>query len=261
MFKGKYLLFIITSVIVVFTAAAYSQPKRKKAYVDPTAMRILKAMSDHLAGLKQFSFNVVNMREDLTRTGHRVDFEVSAKVIVDRPNRIKLVRQGHLIDQEIYYDGKSLVIYHPGKKIYSTVDAPATIDEILKFAREKLGIGYPAADLMYSEAYPLLTKNVRSATVIGKEMIDGHRCDHLLFTLPGVDFQIWIPDRGDPLPFKYIVTDTGTRQLLSIVAKFDSWIMSPHVEDDDFIFTPPKDARAIAFRTVDGKTIPPRSKQ
>ena len=248
-------LIAVTCAVMLLASAAYSQPKSKKAAVDAEAMRILRSMSDFLGGLKQFSYKVVNMREDLTRSGRRVDFEVASQVIVSRPNSIKAIRQGHLVDQEVYYDGRSLVIFSPARNIYSSVAAPDTIDGTLKFARETLGIGYPAADLMYSDTFPLLTKNVISATVIGKEMIAGHRCDHLLFVLPGVDFQIWIADRGDPLPFKYIVTDTGTRQLLSIVAILNNWNLSHLTQEGDFSFIPPKGAREIPFRGVDGKSM------
>ena len=260
MVKRKHIFLTLVAVIISLPVAGHSQAKKKKGYVDPNAIRILKSMSDFLSGLDQFSCNIVNMREDITRSGHRIDYEVGAQITVDRPNRMKSIRQGHLVDQEVYYDGKTITIYSPRKKIYSLVDAPDTMDAALRFAREKLGIGFPVADLMYSDTFPLLTKGVISASVIGKEMIAGFRCDHLLFTLPGVDFQIWVPDRGDPLPFKYIVTDTGTRQLLSIVAVINSWNLSPRIEDGDFDFTPPDGARVIPFLTVDGKTIVPKTK-
>ena len=254
--KNKLIRVISASfVLVALSASAYSQPKLKKGAVDADAMRILRSMSDLLGGLKQFSYRVVNMREDLTRTGHRVDFEAATQVTVARPNKIKAVRQGHLVEQELYYDGKSIIIFSPATNIYSSVPAPDSIDATLRFARETLGIGYPAADLMYSDTFPLLTKNVISASVIGKEMISGHRCDHLLFILPGVDFQIWIADRGDPLPFKYIVTDTGTRQLLSIVATLNSWNLEHMSEEGDFSFVPPKGSREIPLRTVNGKSV------
>ena len=230
-----------------------AEPRHGSLPVLLLALTLVTGVIDAI--IKEFSYKVVNMREDLTRSGHRVDFEVTAQVTVARPNKIRAVRQGHLVDQELYYNGTSLVIFSPGANIYSTVAAPHTIDATLKFARDTLGIGYPAADLMYSDTFPLLTKNVISASVIGKEMISGHRCDHLLFTLPGVDFQIWIADRGEPLPFKYIVTDTGTRQLLSIVAILDSWNLEHLTDDVDFNFIPPKGARTIPLRTVDGKSI------
>jgi hypothetical protein len=251
--KRKLISLIWMVFVMLPVSAAYSQPKPKKMPVGAEAMRILKSMSDFLGGLKRFSFKVVNMREDI-RSGHRVDFEVAAQVTIERPNKLKAVREGHLLDQEIYYNGTSLVVNSPARKIYARADAPESIDATLKYARSVLGIGYPAADLMYSDTFPLLTKGVISASVIGKEVIAGQRCDHLLFTLPGVDFQIWIADSGEPLPYKYIVTDTGTAQRLSIVAILNSWNLSHPTEERDFNFIPPKGSREIPFRTVDGKS-------
>ena len=251
--NGTYKLGVTALFVMILSAASFAQSEPEHKSVDAAAMGILRSMSEFIRGLKQFSVNVVNMREDVTRSGHRVDSEVSTMVTVKRPNRMRAKRLRHLLEQEFYYDGDSITIYSPFKKIYSEVDAPGTIDETLTFARETLWIAYPAADLIYNDPYPLLTKDVKAASVIGKEMVGGVRCDHLLFSLPGVDFQIWIADRGDRLPLKYIVTDTGTKQMLSIVALLSNWNLSPDVQDSDFKFDRPKEARSIPFRTVSGK--------
>ena len=108
---NRKLISLISLIWMVFVmlpvSAAYSQPKPRKMPVGAEAMRILKSMSDFLGGLKRFSFKVVNMREEI-RSGHRVDFEVAAQVTIERPNKLKAVREGHLLDQEIYYNGTSL---------------------------------------------------------------------------------------------------------------------------------------------------------
>ena len=43
-------------------------------------------------------------------------------------------------------------------------------------------------------------QDVTLALNVGKEVIGGVKCDHLLFSRPGVDFQVWMPDSGAPLP-------------------------------------------------------------
>ena len=249
---------MLIAVIGSFTLAAEAQTKQKKSLVDPRALRILKTATDQLGRAERLSYRVVNVREDLTSSGHRVDREAVSQVVLIRPNKVKVVRQGHLVDQEVYYNGRTLTVVSPAKKIYSAVDVPGTIDETLMFARQKLGIGYPAADLMYTNAYDLMTKNVRTALVLGKEMVAGVRCDHLLFTLKGVDFQIWVPDHGDPFPAKYIVTDTATPKLLSVVATFSDWQTSPAVKDSDLEFVPAAGYRQLPFLTADGRTLLPK---
>ena len=47
--------------------------------------------------------------------------------------------------------------------------------------------------------------------MVGKAVIGGVKCDHLLFSRPGVDFQVRVAGSGQPLPMKYVVTDTATR--------------------------------------------------
>ena len=86
--------------------------------------------------------------------------------------------------------------------------APPTIEETLDFGRESLGLGYPISDLVYRNAFPLLMQDVTLALMIGKEVIAGVECQHVLFSRPGVDFQVWVPTSGAPLPRKYVVTDT-----------------------------------------------------
>ena len=62
--------------------------------VDPAATGILKRMTDYVGSLKKFSVHTQNTIEDELESGHRVDFDVSADVIVSRPNKICSRAQG-----------------------------------------------------------------------------------------------------------------------------------------------------------------------
>ena len=152
-----------------------------------------------------------------------------------------------MIDQVFYYDGKTLTLYNPPDKVYATEPAPGTIEGMLNFARSSLGLVIPAADLIYRNNFKLLMQGVTLATVIGKEFIGGVKCDHLLFSRPGVDFQVCVADSGDPLPYKYIVTDTGTCALISITTVMSDWNVEPVVDDAFFNFVPPNGVKKISF--------------
>jgi hypothetical protein len=204
-------------------------------------------MTDYLGSLKQFSVRTQNTLEDVLDSGQRVDFDVSASVIISRPNKLRADRRGELIDQIFYYDGKTLTLYNPSDKVYATKPAPATVEGLLDFARESLGLIVPAADLVYRNAFPLLMQDVTFAVVVGKAVIGGVTCDHLLFSRPGVDFQVWVADSGRPLPYKYVVTDTGTSGRLSIATVMSAWNVAPAVADSRFTFVPPQWAKRITF--------------
>jgi hypothetical protein len=109
----------------------------------------------------------------------------------------------------------------------------------------------PAADLVYRNAFPLLMQDVTLAKVVGKAVIGGVKCDHLLFSRPGVDFQVWVDDSGPPLPYKYVVTDTTTPKLISITTVMSDWNVAPAVGDARFTFVPPQGVKAITFMPLE----------
>lgn len=233
--------------ILVLAATVSTDVQAQDPHVDPAATQILKRMTDYLGGLQKFSVHTQNTLEDELDSGHRIDIDVSASVIVNRPNKILAERKGDLIDQVFYYNGKTLTLYNPSDKVYATVSAPGTIEETLDFARESLGLAVPVADLVYRNAFPLLMQDVTLAVVVGKAVIGGVKCDHLLFSRPGVDFQVWVAESGNPLPHKYVVTDTGTPARLSITTVMSDWNVAPTVSDARFTFVPPPGTKQITF--------------
>jgi len=233
--------------VLALSATVSSEVRAQAMAVDPAATQILKRMTDYLGSLQKFSVNTQNTLEDVLDSGHRVDFEVSANVIVSRPNKLHAERSGDLIDQIFYYDGKTLTLYNPSDKVYATEPAPGTIEQMLDFARESLGLIVPVADLVYRNAFPLLMQDVTLAVVVGKAVIGGVKCDHLLFSRPGVDFQVWVADGNQPLPHKYVVTDTATPARVSITTVMSDWSVAPTVADARFTFVPPQGAKRITF--------------
>ena len=233
--------------VLVLAATVSTDVQAQTPQVDPAATRTLKRMTDYLGGLQKFSVHTKNTLEDELESRHRIDLDVSASVLVSRPNELFAERKGDLIDQMFYYNGKTLTLYNPSDKVYATESAPGTIEETLDFARESLGLVVPVADLVYRNAFPLLMQDVNLAVVVGKAVIGGVKCDHLLFSRPGVDFQVWVADSGNPLPYKYVVTDTGTPARLSISTVMSDWNVTPAATDSRFTFVPPPGTKQISF--------------
>ena len=241
--------------VLALWATLATEARAQAPAVDPAATKLLQRMTDYLASLKQFSVHTQNTLEDVLDSGHRVDFDVSADVIISRPNKLRADRKGDLLNQVFYYDGKTLTLYNPSDKVYATEPAPGTIEGVLGFARETLGLDVPVSDLVYRDAFPLLMQDVTFAAVVGKSVIGGVKCDHVVFSRPGVDFQVWIADSGRPLPRKYVVTDTGTPALLSIVTVISNWNVAPAVADARFAFVPPPGAKRIEFMRMDATSF------
>jgi hypothetical protein len=250
-FSNRMAATLLALATLAVVAAAPTVSRAQGADVDPEAVKLLRRMTDYLGSLQQFSVHTQTTIEDVLASGHRVDFDVSANVIVSRPNKLYAERKGDLIDQIFSYDGKTLTLYNPSDKVYATEPAPGTIEEMLDFARESLGLTVPAADLVYRNAFPLLMQDVTFAAVVGKAVIGGVTCDHVLFSRPGVDFQVWVAAGGQPLPCKYVVTDTGTPARLSVTTVMSDRNVAPAVADGQFTFVPPQGAKPITFMPLE----------
>lgn len=235
------------ALVLALSAIAATSAFAQAPAVDPAATKILKRMTDYLGGLKSFSAHTQNTIEDLAGPGMRIDLDVSTVVTVERPNKLVTERRGDLVSQNFYYNGKTLTLYDPTKKVYATEPAPPTLEGVLSYARNTLGLVIPASDLVYPNAFELLMQDVSIAMVIGKTAVNGVACDHLLFRRPGVDFQVCVADGKQPRPVKLVVTDTSTPELLSVSTVVAEFKANPKVSDATFKFTPPKGTQSIVF--------------
>jgi hypothetical protein len=234
--------------LVLLLAAGLPQTAlAQSAEVSPQAAKLLKASTDFLACQQQFSLDTESSIEVVLGSGQKLQFDHTARVSVERPDKLRAERTGDLVDQVFYYDGESLTLHNPERNYYATIAAPGTLEEMLDFAREKLGIVAPASDLFYKNAYDILMQDVTSGFVVGKGVVDGVRCDHLAFRAPHVDWQIWIEDGNRPLVRKLVITtrDKLNAPQFTVVAK--NWNLAPEFSATTFSFVPPQCPQRIEF--------------
>jgi hypothetical protein len=232
--------------LALLAAALPQIASAQPAGIDPQATAILKRSIDYVSGLKAFSVDTTSTIEVVLTSGQKIQFDNAAVASVQRPDKLVARRKGDLVNQAFYYDGKNLSLYNPDQKVYASVAAPNTLEGMLDFARESLDIIVPAGDLLYRNAFELLTADVKAGFVVGKGVVGGVRCDHLAFRNSDVDWQIWIQEGAKPLPRKYVITSTqvaGAPQF----AVLASWNTAPKFAPGTFVFTPAKDATRIEF--------------
>lgn len=236
-------LLLIAGLSAAFPKTALAETSA----VDPVATEILKRMTDHLGNTKQFSVRTENTLEYLHSTGHRVDIDVTSDVIISRPNKLRAERHGELVDQVFFYNGKMLTLYNPLNNVYATEPVPDSYLELFRHMAETFGFAVPVSDLVLKDAFHLLMEDVNLAVKLGQKKINGVMCDHLLFSRPGVDFQLWITSDEKPLPYKYVVTDTTMADRLSIRTRMSGWNFDPAVKATEFTFRPTKEVQKISF--------------
>jgi hypothetical protein len=240
-------LMMAMGFVLIGIAGLPTYGQGQSASIDPKADQILRKMCDYVAGLNQFSLHSENTIEAILTSGEKIQFDNPASLVVSRPNKLRAGRRGDIVDQEFYYDGKTLTLYNPDKKYYATIEAPPTLEEALDFARDGLDIYAPAADLIYKTGYKRLMEDVVSGLYIGTSVVDRVRCHHLAFRGTEVDWQIWVEDGDRPLPRKYIVTSKWMTGSPQFTVTTRGWNLSPKIKEDMFTFAPPKDAKKIDF--------------
>ena len=238
-----------------WTQLGHGQP----AGIDPQAEKLLKRMSDYLASRQQFTLKGESTLEAVLTSGQKLQFDSPVTLEVSRPNKLRAHRKGDIADQEFFYDGKTLTLYNPRENFYATAAAPPTLDAMFDFAREKLDVVAPGAEMLYGNAAERMLKVTTSGFVVGPSIVGGVKCTHLAFRGPEVDWQIWIEDGDKPLARKFVLTSkqvTGSPEFTLLIR---SWDVAPKLTNQEFNFTPPKGAKKIEFLTLNAEAAKPQS--
>jgi hypothetical protein len=244
------------ALAVLVTAASPQLGLAQPAGIEPAAEKLLQRMSDYLAGRQQFTLKAESTLEVVLTSGQKVQFESPATLEVSRPNKLRAHRKSDIANQEFFYDGKTLTLYNPKENLYATTAAPASIDETLDFAREKLDIIAPVSELLYKNAAEKMLKASSSGFVVGPSVVAGVKTTHLAFRGSEVDWQIWIEDGDKPLPRKFILTSKQVKGEPEFTVVIRNWDVAPKLTDQEFSFTPGKGAKKIEFLQLTGEAKP-----
>jgi hypothetical protein len=149
------------------------------------ARAILKAMSDYVAGQKAIAATFNSDIEVITPDLQKIQFDSSGQVQLSRPDKLHARRIGGYTDVELFFDGKTFVVANKKDKLFTQVDAPGSVDQLVEKIRRYLGVDLPGADLFLSNPYQVLNADVIDAKHIGRGVVGGS------------DRRVGSGDRGD----------------------------------------------------------------
>jgi hypothetical protein len=220
--------------------------------IQPEATDKLRGALSYLAGLQQFGMEIHSTIEVVMEDGQKLEFHFANDVTVQRPNKLYSRRIGSVADEEFFYDGETLGLHYPSAGFYAMLEAPDTLEGMLDFARESLDIVAPAGDFLYANAYEILMQDVHTAfEVPGLAFVEGVACDHLAFSLPGTDFQVWIQQREQPLLRRLVITSRDIVSAPQFTVSIRNWDLNPEVSADLFKMTPADEAKNIEFIVIE----------
>jgi hypothetical protein len=208
--------------------------------------KVLKAMSDYLAGQKSLSAKFDSDIEVVTPELQKIQFTSSGEMKMNRPDKLRVRRTGGYADVELVYDGKTVSLYGNNAKSYVQADLAGTVDQMIDTLQSRSGAGLPGADLLLSNSYDQLMANVIEGRHIGSGVVDGVECEHLAFRGPETDWQIWIEPGTKPVPRKWVITSKTITGAPQYTLKIRDWKTDANA-DGDFAFKPPADATKVAL--------------
>jgi hypothetical protein len=220
--------------------------------VDPASIQALKDMGAFLQTLQRFQVSTELTGERVLADGQKLQHTATADMEVQRPNKIRIRMHSARSERELIYDGKTVTLFTPAQKYYSTVEFTGTIGELANRLEEKYGVQFPMSDLFLwgTPAAPL--DRIESAMNAGQDFIGDDLCDQYAFRQAKIDWQIWITTGSKRLPRKVVVTNRADEARPQSVSMID-WNLKPTFKDTVFKFTPPKGARKIEIVPVKAK--------
>lgn len=239
----------IAAVTLVLVLAAAPLPPTALAQ-NGDAAEILKAMSDYLARQKTLAATFESDIEVITSDLQKIQFASTGHLLLARPDRLRVTRTGGYADVELVFDGKKATLFGKNLDAYAQIDAPGSVDQLVERLRADYFVEAPGADLLLSDVYAELAKEIVGARHIGRGVIDGVECEHLAFRNADVDWQLWVEVGTKPLPRKYVVTSKAVTGAPQYSLRLSGWKTDLHPKAEDFAFKPPKGASKVEFSSL-----------
>lgn len=219
--------------------------------VDRDAIAALERMGAYLRTLTAFQVIGSSSREEVLPDGQKIQRDMTADLLVRRPNRLRAEITNDLRHRFLFYDGESFTVYADRPNYYATAPAPGTIAELVDSLHSRFGIEVPLEDLFHWGTSRADLKAITTARVIGPSKVDGTSTDHYAYRQDGIDWQLWIQQGDHPLPRKLVITtltDEARPQHTSVL----SWNLAPSYSDAAFVFEPPRGANRIRIAESSG---------
>jgi len=221
-----------------------------EAFIDSDAIRLLRQMGKYLGAAREFSFRADITFDEVLTNAQKIQYGGIASIEVHRPNKFHVSYSGDERQTQVFYDGKTIIIFDPERMLYTKTKVPPVIDAAIDKVFDQYGISVPIADLMYEDPYRILIENVETGFLARRSLIGGRPTFHLAFTQKEIDWQIWIEDGPRPLPRKLLITyknETGSPQYTAILS---GWNFQPRLSDSFAEFHPPIGSDEIEFLKV-----------
>ena len=204
-----------------------------------------------LKSAQRFSVRADVSYDEVLKNGLTVQYNRSNRVLLERPNRLRVDSESDRGERSVVYDGTTVTLHDHDRAVYARFPAPDSIDATLDAAVER-GVVLPLDDLLHSEPCAGVDESVHDGYYAGRHFFDGQFMHHLLFTTASADFQLWVENSDPPLVRKVVIEYRNRPGSPRYEAVLTEWNFAPQIEAGSFALTPPEGVRRIEFLPAGG---------
>jgi hypothetical protein len=241
---GRWKLFAVSTAALFSFTACNKQASESERLA--RGRELVKQMSDKLASSNTLSLSTQEYREIVARDGQKRTVQRAHDVVLRRPDRLYSKQTGDRAT-DTWYDGKYVTLAIHPDQVYGQIRSPETVDETLDALSKRFAIILPVGDLLYSRPETLLLSDDTKGGYVDTQKVAGIDCHHMNFTTPGVDWELWLPTQGDPLPKRIRVVDKKQRGAPVSDITFINWNLAASAPDDTFKPKVPQEYEGIAI--------------
>ncbi len=250
---SQLFLTVLLVLSVVTISSCQDDPGRQlpsasdvEGLVEPDPRQLLSELGEFLKAQHDYSFEAFVTYQSLQESGQNLSFDLLQRLVVRQPDRLfwETIEDDARI-KRVWFDGGEFTMLELPDNVYGRIDAPATIPEMIYHVTTEYGIIVPFSDLLASSRAPVFLRDLESSEYVGPAWVAGSWTHHLAFRNPLVDFEVWIPVKGDPVPSRLAISWKHEPGHPQFVARFREWNFSPSISDSVFRFSVPEGAESI----------------
>jgi hypothetical protein len=243
--KMLYRLAFAATIALSLTACGTREPATDAERL-ARGRELIQKMSARLAAASSISVTTTELRDAVRASGTKEAVSQTGLYTMRRPDRFYAKTTGSRA-VEAWYNGKTLTIAAHPQKVFAQAPMPDTTDRTLDALAERYDMALPMGDLLYGSAEKALLSETTTGGYAGTEDVGGARTVHLAFKDKGVDWEVWLPEQGEPLPKRLKVVQTKrTGQPVADIT-FTAWDLAPKISDATFVPKVPDEYEGIAL--------------
>lgn len=251
----------VMAVLAAVPLPAAEAPGAGSAVPNPAMEQVMR-MANFLAQVKELSVTLETGYDVVQDSGQKIEFGETRKLTLVRPDRFRVdVERSDGVSSTAVFDGKAVTVLNPKQNVYAMSEVQGDIDAAIRHFVRDLQMRMPLALLFVSSLPKELEKRGLGADIVETSSLQGTPCIHVAGRGATVDFQLWLPTTGDPLPRRIILTYKHEEGQPQYWANFSDWNLSPNPPGSLFSLDIPQDANRIQFLSQVPKAPKPAAKK